>query len=86
MRETLAILPSAKGGCTALIIQVQLRKGSVTRDFKDCSLQKFTVLFNPFPMAVFFYQFCSPTANKLSINGGESEQSFFFFGICVQYP
>lgn len=28
-------------------------------------------------MAVFFYQFCSPTANKRSINGEESEQLIF---------
>lgn len=29
---------------------------------------KNSVLFDPFSMAVFFYQFCSPTANKRSIN------------------
>lgn len=38
---------------------------------------KNSVLFDPFSMAVFFYQFCSPTANKRSINGEESEQLIF---------
>lgn len=61
-------------------------KTNVTRDFKDCSFQKFIVLYNPSATDVFYLQFCSPTANKLSTNGGESEQCFFFFEICVQYP
>lgn len=38
---------------------------------------KNSVLFDPFSMAGFFYQFCSPTANKHSINEEESEQLFF---------
>lgn len=57
MQETLAILlPSAKsggGGCTTLIIEVQLRKGSATGDFKEYSFQKFSFILSLFNGCIF---------------------------------